>query len=61
MNAPVPEAIVARLTDSTPPFHEHICSWCTPRATLQRMARVHPGLSHGICPACIVRMEAEVA
>jgi len=33
-----------------------VCAWCTPRAELEAMG---PGISHGMCPACVERFEAD--
>ena len=32
-----------------------ICAWCSPRVRVEA-----PGVSHGICPACIAKMDAQL-
>lgn len=46
--------LLARLTDSVP--LKVVCGWCQ---SLMRDGALP--VSHGMCPACIVRMEAEAA
>lgn len=52
------EIVTARLTDSQPPPPPLavICAWC-PAFDPTTQA---PGLSHGICPTCTARLEAEL-
>lgn len=33
-----------------------VCAWCTPRAELDALG---PGVSHGMCPACVETFEAD--
>jgi len=35
-----------------------VCAWCTPRAELEKLG---PGISHGMCPACAEKFEADDA
>lgn len=36
-----------------------VCAWCTSKAELDRLHIEHPDASHGICPDCLRRLEAE--
>jgi hypothetical protein len=48
--------LIARLTDTQPLVT--ICAWCP---TFDRTDPKHKGASHGICPACRAKLEAEGA
>jgi hypothetical protein len=54
-------ADTAAATDPTTPMIR-VCSWCTPRAELERLNRAHRGqVTHLMCPACAARFEADLA
>ena len=48
-------ALVARLTDAQPV--RPICAWCP---TFDPTALENKGASHGMCPSCAARLQAEM-
>jgi hypothetical protein len=60
---PSPADLLARLTDTAPAaILRTVCAWHTSPLELVALSRQYPGqLSHGICAACLARMEQEIA